>query len=215
MCKTCTTFSARPSLQNDMDGGVAAALIEEEAEQRACPDLDAHWRLDEAMDRAEKAEEVADARRAEIVRLSQDRNDWEGNALDAEDRAEKAEQERDKWKILARQAENDLNAAQRRDSRPFTPDDITDDARQRAYRAVAALSVSDWDDLSGVAKGRAMAVVEAVITEVTRPEPPARPEGAAEIEAALKEEWTFEDDEEFTDLADRLARRLHATEAGR
>lgn len=27
MCKTCTEFSARPSLQNDMDDGVAAALI--------------------------------------------------------------------------------------------------------------------------------------------------------------------------------------------
>ena len=67
MCKTCTTFSARPSLQNDMDGGVAAARIEEEAEQRACPDLDAHWRLDEAMDRAERAE--------------RERNEWKALAL--------------------------------------------------------------------------------------------------------------------------------------
>jgi hypothetical protein len=86
------------------------------------------------------------------------------------------------------------------ESRPLTPDAITDEARDRAYRAVAALSVSDWDDMSGVAKGRAMALVEAVITEITRPEPPARPEGAEEIEAIL------------ADLPDTM---LPATDAGR
>ena len=80
MCKTCTTFSARPSLQNDMDGGVAAALIEEEAEQRACPDLDAHWRLDEAMDRAEKAE--------------RERDEWKDSAIKAMADLERAEQPR-------------------------------------------------------------------------------------------------------------------------
>ena len=80
MCKTCTTFSARPSLRNDMDGGVAAALIEEEAEQRACPDLDAHWRLDEAMDRAEKAE--------------RERDEWKDSAIKAMADLERAEQPR-------------------------------------------------------------------------------------------------------------------------
>lgn len=80
MCKTCTTFSARPSLQNDMDGGVAAALIEEEAEQRACPDLDAHWRLDEAMARAERAE--------------RERDEWKDSAIKAMADLERAEQPR-------------------------------------------------------------------------------------------------------------------------
>lgn len=80
MCKTCTTFSARPSLQNDMDGGVAAALIEEEAEKRACPDLDAHWRLDEAMARAEKAE--------------RERDEWKDSAIKAMADLERAEQPR-------------------------------------------------------------------------------------------------------------------------
>lgn len=80
MCKTCTTFSARPSLQNDMDGGVAAALIEEEAEQRSCPDLDAHWRLYEAMGRAEKAE--------------RERDEWKDSAIKAMADLERAEQPR-------------------------------------------------------------------------------------------------------------------------
>ena len=120
----------------------------EKAERRACPDLDAHWRLDEAMDRAEKAKQ------------------------------------------------------ERAQHSPITADDITDEARGRAYRAVAALSVSDWDDISGVAKGRAMALVEAVITEITRPEPPARPEGAEELARLIATadvgEW------DCGDLADAL-----------
>lgn len=70
---------------------------------------------------------------------------------------------------------------------PLTPDAITNETRERAYRAVAALSACDWDDMSGVAKGGAMALVEAVITEITRPEPPARPEGAEEIDEPLRQ----------------------------
>ena len=120
----------------------------EKAERRACPDLDAHWRLDQAIDRAEKAKQ------------------------------------------------------ERAQHSPITADDITDEARGRAYRAVAALSVSDWDDISGVAKGRAMALVEAVITEITRPEPPARPEGAEELARLIATadvgEW------DCGDLADAL-----------
>ena len=91
--------------------------------------------------------------------------------------------------------------------RPLTADDITDEARNRAYRAVAALSVSDWDDLSGVAKGRAMALAEAVITEVTRPEPPARPEGAEKVEAVLHQYWSG--DINGDDLADRIAEEMN------
>lgn len=71
MCKTCTTFSARPSLQNDMDGGVAAALIEEEAEQRSCPDLDAHWRLDEAQETIQRLTQERDEARADLAEYVQ------------------------------------------------------------------------------------------------------------------------------------------------
>ena len=93
------------------------------------------------------------------------------------------------------------------ESRPLTADDITDEARGRAYRAVAALSVSDWDDLSGVAKGRAMALAEAVIAEVTRPEPPARPEGAEKVEAVLHQYWSG--DINGDDLADRIVEEMN------
>ena len=92
--------------------------------------------------------------------------------------------------------------------RPLTADDITDEARERAYRAVAALSVSDWDDMSGVAKGRAMAIVEAVITEVTRPEPPERPEGAEDIEALIRDAENAGEGADNEALADYLAARL-------
>ena len=91
--------------------------------------------------------------------------------------------------------------------RPLTHDDITDEARGRAYRAVAALSVSDWDDLSGVAKGRAMALAEAVITEIIRPEPPARPEGAEKVEAVLHQYWSG--DINGDDLADRIVEEMN------
>ena len=66
MCKTCTDFSARPSLQNDMDGGVAAALTEKEVEQRACPDLDAHWRLDEAQETIQRLTRERDEARGAL-----------------------------------------------------------------------------------------------------------------------------------------------------
>ena len=92
-------------------------------------------------------------------------------------------------------------------ARPLTSDAITDEARGRAYRAVAALSVSDWDDLSGVAKGRAMALAEAVIAEVTRPEPPARPEGAEKVESVLHQYWSGDIDGD--DLADRIAEEMN------
>ena len=120
-------------------------------------------------------------------------------------RAEKAEQERDEAR--ADLAEYVQAQALRTHPRPLTADDITDEARDRAYRAVAALSVSDWDDTSGVAKGRAMALAEAVITEIIRPEPPARPEGAEKVEAVLHQYWSG--DINGDDLADRIAEEMN------
>lgn len=123
-------------------------------------------------------------------------------------RAEKAERERDEWKDSAVKAMADLERAEQ--PRPLTADGITDEARDRAYRAVAALSVSDWDGMSGVAKGRAMALVEAVITEITRPEPPARPVGAEDWEDWLIHTLdhgalTYQ---QIEDLANRVAQRV-------
>lgn len=165
MCKTCTTFSARPSLQNDMDGGVAAALIEEEAEQRACPDLDAHWRLDEAMDRAEKAEQERDEARANAY-------NWEATA--------------EEWKKRALAAE----------SRPLMPE-VTDEMVER-YWAAMKNPGSNYDE----------AVRSALAAALTEP---TRPDGAEEIEAVLRDEWTFSDEDggedAFADLAERLASR--------
>ena len=130
----------------------------DEARRHECSDLDAHWRLDEALASLKEANATAGS----------------------------------------------VCAAQ---PRPLTADDITDEARGRAYRAVAALSVSDWDDISGVAKGRAMALVEAVITEITRPEPPTRPEGAEKVEAVLHQYWSG--DINGDDLADRIAEEMN------
>ena len=67
--------------------------------------------------------------------------------------------------------------------------------------------MSDWDDMSGVAKGRAMALAEAVITEIIRPEPPARPEGAEKVEAVLHQYWSG--DINGDDLADRIVEEMN------
>ena len=132
---------------------------------------------------------------------------------------EEVEQERDEARSRLAEATKEIReqgatiAELAAESHPLTPDAITDEARDRACRAVAALSVSDWDDMSDVAKGRAVALVEAVITEITRPEPPARPEGAERLESQI-EAWDHEygDDAIMTaprlrELADFLAER--------
>ena len=57
---------------------------------------------------------------------------------------------------------------------------------------------------------RDASVVEAMLTAALTPEPE-RPDGAEEIEAVLREEWTFSDEDgggdAFGDLAQRLASR--------
>lgn len=141
--------------------------------------------------RAEKAEEVADARRAEIVRLSQDRNDWEGNALDAEDRAEKAEQERDEWKDSAIKAMADLERAEQ--PRPLTPDAI-----ESVLHDILPLSTEHLkaDDIANIASD-----LHAALTE------PTRPEGAEKVEAVLHQYWSG--DINGDDLADRIAEEMN------
>ena len=66
---------------NSLAADLADAVVRaEKAERRACPDLDAHWRLDEAMDRAEKAE--------------QERDEWKESAIKAMADLERTDQPR-------------------------------------------------------------------------------------------------------------------------
>lgn len=165
--------------------------------------------------RAEQAEERAGEVHDAIVALRNDVALMEDRALNAEKERDEAlaDAESLRRQLHDAQQDADMSRAEMESEQPhrLTPDAITDEARDRAYRAVAALSVCDWGDMSGVAKGRAMALVEAVIIEITRPEPSTRPEGAEGIEAVLREEWTFSDEDggedAFADLAERLASR--------
>ena len=169
---------------------------------------------------ANQAHNARESQRA-IEELDARNNSLAADLADAVARADKAEKERDEvrdaWEGAVesvKEANSLINSLRAAEPRALTADDITYEARGRAYRAVAALSVSDWDDISGVAKGRAMALVEAVITEITRPEPPTRPEGAEAVSSvlgALREddgEWmTYASDEDLDGLADALAER--------
>lgn len=164
---------------DDMDGGVTAALIAKEAEQRACPDLDAHWRLDEAMDRAERAERERegyrhDARAAESA-LARVRA-----ALGLPDDA----------------TTDDMEEAA--ESRPLTPDAITDEMVERASQAYFACTAGHYEDFR-----------RAIVAALT--EPPARPEGAEDWEDWLIEAMPHESmpDEDIALLADRIAQRLN------
>ena len=88
------------------------------------------------------------------------------------------------------------------DPRPLTPDAITDEMVERARSEAGR-----WGhQVSDVGMSHILA---AALTE-----PPTRPEwadGAEEIEAILREEWTFSEedggDDAFLNLAERLAER--------
>ena len=109
--------------------------------------------------------------------------EWEFASVSAEDR---------EW--YGRVAEAVLGAAYR------APDAITDEMVERGRSAY-------WGPTyGGSVVGRVRAILTAALTE-----PPARPEGAGDIEAVLREEWSFSDEdggeEAFADLAERLAKR--------
>ena len=112
------------------------------------------------------------------------------------------------WKSVVREYKGALEKAVRErdealadaESRPLTPDDITDEMIERGRSAY-------WGPtFGGSVVGRVRAILAAALTE-----PPARPEGAGDIEAVLREEWSFSDEgggeEAFADLAERLAKR--------
>src|SRR5699024_5510230 len=93
---------------DDMDGGVAAALIEKEAEESPSVDYEAMWwdaerRAKEAEDRADDAHNLIVALRADLAAT--------------ETRAEQAERERDRWHSMWRQRAIKHLAAKKRATR--------------------------------------------------------------------------------------------------
>ena len=126
---------------------------------------------------------------------------WQGMYDDALEKAEKerdeARAERDHFHEVAATFRDKFNAAE---SHPLTPDAITDEMVERARKRGSELVGALWDP----------EVVEAMPTAALTPEPE-RPDGAEEIEAVLREEWTFSDEDgggdAFGDLAQRLASR--------
>ena len=104
------------------------------------------------------------------------------------------------WKGVVREYKDALEKAE---SRPLTPDAITDEMVERARSAY-------WGPTyGGNVNERVRAILTAALTE-----PPKRPEwadDAEEIEAILREEWTFSEedggDDAFLNLAERLAER--------
>lgn len=160
-CNCCTTYSA-PDL---MDGGVAAALIEKEVAgsyTRTDDDgltlLMVQQQRDQATARAEKAE--------------QERDEARKFATAEHMRTVKAEQERDEARKKVAEYVSLLAAPL---ARPLTADDISDEMLHRAEEAFM------WNDTLS----RRAALSAALAAALT--EPPARPEGAEEIEAILAE----------------------------
>ena len=103
------------------------------------------------------------------------------------------------WKGVVREYKDALEKAE---SRPLTPDAITDEMVERAWSEAGR-----WGHQ--VSDGGMSHILAAALTE-----PPTRPEwadGAEEIEAILREEWTFSEedggDDAFLNLAERLAER--------
>lgn len=138
------------------------------------------------------------------VHIPNTSEEWQATAEQWERRAEKAGHERDEARAerdhfheVAATFRDKFNAAE---SHPLTPDAITDKMVERARKRGSELVGALWDP----------EVVEAMLTAALTPEPE-RPDGAEEIEAVLREEWTFSDEDgggdAFGDLAQRLASR--------
>ena len=130
-------------------------------------------------------------------------------------RAEKAEEERDEaranaynWEATAEEWEK---RAVRAESHPLTPDAITDEMVERGAIANWRGDVAhpDWtfEDISDEDRGwyrdNARAVLTAALTE-----PPARPEGAEDIEALIRDLLGSHPGDWYGDLADHLAAHL-------
>ena len=122
------------------------------------------------------------------------------------DRAEKAERERDEWKDSAIKAMADLERAEQ--PRPLTADDITDEMRIRAWRAMREWENREWS-LTHEQAGDM--VLRAALTP-----PPTRPEGAERWEMWLSRLDYLHDETgasraDLATLADDLATEVGLT----
>ena len=109
--------------------------------------------------------------------------------------AEKAERERDEARGALR-----ARLGVRAESRPLTPDAITDEMVERGRSAY-------WGPTyGGSVVGRVRAILTAALTE-----PPARPEGAERWEDFLIDSLDYQalTDQQIADLADRIAEEMN------
>ena len=107
---------------------------------------------------------------------------WKGIVREYKVALEKAERERDEALADA-------------ESRPLTPDDITDEMVERGRSAY-------WGPAyGGSVEERVLAILTAALTE------PTRPEGAEKVEAVLHQYWSG--DINGDDLADRIAEEMN------
>ena len=108
---------------------------------------------------------------------------WKGVVREYKDALEKAVRERDEALADA-------------ESRPLTPDDITNGMVERGRSAY-------WGPTyGGDVNERVRAILTAALTE-----PPKRPEGAEKVEAVLHQYWSGDIDGD--DLADRIAEEMN------
>ena len=107
------------------------------------------------------------------------------------------------WKSVVREYKHALEKAVRErdealadaESRPLTPDDITDEMVERGRSAY-------WGPAyGGSVEERVLAILTAALTE------PTRPEGAEKVEAVLHQYWSGDIDGD--DLADRIAEEMN------
>ena len=96
------------------------------------------------------------------------------------------------WKSVVREYKDALEKAE---SRPLTPDAITDEMVKRAQREEER-QCGDWTAPTAMRR-----ILAAALTE------PPRPEGAEKVEAVLHQYWSGDIDGD--DLADRIAEEMN------
>ena len=112
-------------------------------------------------------------------------------------RADKAERARDHLATVLATTTRQRDEADKRNARPLTADDITDEMVERAL----AVERRVYDDGYTTEPGTMRELLTAALTE------PARPEGAEEIEAVIRKVVPSHPEDRYGDLADRLAER--------
>ena len=165
------------------DGGVAAALIEKEADTRTREhilheesrllNLERSLRshLSRTINRAEKAERERDE-------ALYQRDQWKRGSDSTRDILDEAIEERRRIARALDLPENataDAMVKHAAESRPLTPDAITDEMVKRAWHRAL-----DFPTLSSATRSAIFAVLVAALTE-----PPARPEGAEDVAVRL------------------------------